>query len=114
MAKTKTIPNVMEIVMATSDKSESAHKTQMIKKGILRKIAPKIYTTNMDDPPEIIIKRNLFYILGRLYPHAVISHRSADEMRPTESGDFFLTYTYTKNVSLPCVTVHLMKGHNYK
>ncbi|MDE5608174.1 MAG: Fic family protein [Muribaculaceae bacterium] len=110
MAKTKTIPNVMEIVMATSDKSESAHKTQMIKKGILRKIAPKIYTTNMDDPPEIIIKRNLFYILGRLYPHAVISHRSADEMRPTESGDFFLTYTYTKNVSLPGVTVHLMKG----
>ena len=31
-------------------------------------------------------------------------------MKPTESGDFFLTYTYTRNVSLPGITVHLMQG----
>lgn len=110
MAKSTSLQNVLEIVMATSDKSESARKTEMIKKGELRKIAPKVYTTNMDDAPEVIIKRNLFYILGQLYPHAVISHRSAYEMKPTESGDFFLTYTYTRNVSLPGITVHLMQG----
>lgn len=110
MAKATSIQNVQEIVMATSDKSESARRTEMIKNGTLRKIAPKVYTTNMDEAPEIIIKRNLFYVLGQLYPHAVISHRSAYEMRPTESGDFFLTYTYTRNVSLPGITVHLMQG----
>ena len=110
MAKAISIQNVQEIVMATSEKSKSARRTEMIKKGFLRKIAPKVYTTNMDEAPEIIIRRNLFYILGQLYPHAVISHRSAYEMRPTESGDFFLTYKYTRNVSLPGITVHLMQG----
>lgn len=110
MAKTASLQNVLEIVMATSDKSESARRTVMIKEGTLRKIAPKVYTTNMSDAPEDIIKRNLFYVLGQLYPHAVISHRSAYEMKPTESGDFFLTYTYTRNVSLPGVTIHLIQG----
>ena len=82
----------------------------MIKRGLLRKIAPRIYTTNLEETPEIVIRRNLFYILGQLYPKAVISHRSAYELKPTDNGDIFLTYKYTKNISLPGITVHLMQG----
>jgi len=102
--------NVHEVIMATSDKSEVRNKTEMIKKGELRKIAPKIYTTNMKDEPSEIIRRHLFYILGQLYPDAIISHRSAFEFKPTDKGDIYLTYSYTKNISLPGITVHLMKG----
>ena len=65
MAK-NTMMNVHEIIMATSDKSETAKKTEMIRRGELRKIAPKIYTTNMMDEPSAIVRRNLFYILGQL------------------------------------------------
>lgn len=100
----------MEIVMATSDKSLSQQRTSMIKKGLLRKIAPKIYTTNLEDEPDVIIRRNVFYIIGQLYPQAVISHRSAYELKPTADGDIYLTYSYSKNISLPGLTVHLMEG----
>lgn len=110
MAKNKSLANVMEIVMATSDKSLSQQRTSMIKKGLLRKIAPKIYTTNLEDEPDVIIRRNVFYIIGQLYPQAVISHRSAYELKPTADGDIYLTYSYSKNVSLPGLTVHLMEG----
>ena len=96
--------------MGSSNKSDSVRITAMQKEGTLRKIAPKVYTTNMDEEPEVIIKRNLFYVLGQLYPHAVISHRSAYELKPTESGDIYLTYSYTKNVKLPGIIVHLMQG----
>ena len=96
--------------MGTSDKIGSARRTSMLKDGTIRKIAPKVYTTNMEDSPEVIIRRNLFYVLGKLYPHAVISHRSAYELKPTADGDIYLTYTYTKNVLLPGITVHLMQG----
>ena len=109
MAKNNMI-NVLEIVMASSDKKDANPKSSMIKDGTLRKIAPKVYTTNMEDSPETIVARNLFYILGQLFPHAVISHRSAFELRPTETGDIFLTYNYSRNVSLPGVTVHLLEG----
>ena len=110
MAKNTSIRNVMEIVMGSSNKSDSVRITAMQKEGTLRKIAPKVYTTNMDEEPEVIIKRNLFDVLGQLYPHAVISHRSAYELKPTESGDIYLTYSYTKNVKLPGIIVHLMQG----
>lgn len=110
MAKNSSLQNVMEIVMATSNKTESGRRTAMLKEGTLRKIATKVYTTNMEDAPEDIIRRNLFYVLGQLFPHAVISHRSAYELKPTETGDIFLTYLYNKNVSLPGITVHLLKG----
>ena len=109
MAKNNMI-NVLEIVMASSDKKDANPKSSMIKDGTLRKIAPKVYTTNMEDSPETIVARNLFYILGQLFPHAVISHRSAFELRPTETGDIFLTYNYSRNVSLPGITVHLLEG----
>ncbi len=106
----KTFQNVSEIIMASADKAASAKRTAMLKAGILRKIASKIYTTDMDEEPDVIVRRNLFFILGQLYPNAVVSHRSAFELKPTEAGDIYLTYTYTKNHSLPGVKVHLIKG----
>lgn len=96
--------------MASSDRQDSIQKRAMIKDGTLRKIAPKVYTTNMDDSPEDIVRRNMFYILGQLYPQAVISHRSAFELKPTENGDIFLTYKYTKTIALPGLKVHLIEG----
>lgn len=97
-------------MMATSDKTVSLKRAAMIKEGLLRKIAPKVYTTNMEEEPAVIIRRNLFYILGQLYPQAVISHRSAFELKPTKEGNIYLTYTYSKNISLPGVKIHLLEG----
>ncbi len=109
MAK-KILENISEIIMATPDKASSSKRTAMLKAGIIRKIASKIYTSNMEEEPNVIIRRNLFFILGQLYPHAVVSHRSAFELKPTETGDIYLTYSYTKNHDLPGVKVHLIKG----
>lgn len=106
MAANKMFHNILEVFVSSS----GVRNTEQLKEGKLRKIAPRLYTTNMDDAPEDIIRRNVFYILGQLYPHAVISHRSAFELKPTKDGDIYLTYTYTKNIKLPGIKVHLMKG----
>lgn len=106
MAQNKTLHNILEVVVGTTD----MRSTRQVKSGNLRKIATRVYTSNMNDTPEDIVRRNVFYILGQLYPHAVISHRSAFELKPTSEGDIFLTYKYTKNVDLPGIKVHLIKG----
>ncbi len=110
MSKNNILQNISEIVIAASDKTLSAEKTAMLKAGTVRKIASKVYTTNMEDEPSAIVRRNLFLILGQLYPHAVISHRSAFELKPTDTGDIYLTYKYTKNVDIAGIKVHLTKG----
>ena len=99
-----------EIIVATSDRTASYFISKMKKAGKVVKIAKRIYTTNLNDTPENIIRRNLFYVLGELFPDAVMSHRSAFECSPTDDGHIYLTYHYTKRVKLPGVTVHLIAG----
>ena len=65
--------NISEILFAGIDMSESKRK-KMVNEGSIRKITSKIYTPNMVDSLEDIVKRNVFRILGFLFPHAVISH----------------------------------------
>lgn len=100
-----------EIVFASSDPNISRRISALEKEGKLKKIAPRLYTSNTIDSAENIIKRNLIDILVWRYPNAVISHRSAKEMRPTPSGEFFLTTTQNKRITdLPGITINLLKG----
>ena len=99
-----------EILIASSDKKISALITRLKKEKKLKKISSRVYTTSLTDTPENIVRRNLYRIIGQLYPGALISHRSAFELRPSAGGHFYLTYTYTKNISLPGVVLHLVAG----
>ena len=99
-----------EVLFANGDKSYSYYLSELAKRGLIRRVVPRVYTSNLDASDEDIMKRNLFLIIGKLFPGAVIGYRSAFEMRPSSSGDFFLTYKYTKKVKLPGLTIHLLKG----
>ena len=107
MDKNTQIP---EVLIASSDKKLSAFITRLKKEAKIRKIAARVYTSNLTDTPENIVGRNLYRIIGQLYPGALISHRSAFELRPSVEGHFYLTYAYTKNIILPGVTLHLIAG----
>ena len=99
-----------EVMFAGTDKKSSDAISKLLKQGKIRRIAPKIYTTNFEANGEDIVRRNIFSILGRLYPGAILSHRTAFECMPTSSGDIYLTYKYSRKISLPGVTVHLLEG----
>lgn len=105
----KDIPlHLQEIIF--SEKATSRKIVAWESEGKVKKIGPRLYTGKVDEKPETIIRRNIFTILGREYEGAVLSHRSALEFKPTESGTLFLTYTYTKKVQLPGITLRIMAG----
>ncbi|MNF43712.1 Fic/DOC family protein [compost metagenome] len=109
----KAIPlHLQEIIYSSSDPEISRTVSKLVKDGKLRKIAPKIYTPNFYAEPSEIIRRNLFKILGHLYPGILLSHRSALEFAPTPNGELFLTYTYDRKASLPGITLSITKGHS--
>ncbi|HLG41467.1 MAG TPA: Fic family protein [Chitinophagaceae bacterium] len=110
MEKIRT-PQLPEIVFGSSDKKLSREVARLEKGKKLRKISPRIYTSNFTDSPKEIIKRNLFQILGHLYPGSLLSHRSAFEFQPTRAGHIFLTHTYTKKINLKGITLRFLKGH---
>ena len=102
--------NLPEIVFASAHKAESQRISRWVKSGILRKLVPRVYTSNSKDSDEAIVARNLYLILTKLFPGAVLSHRTALEGGPTKTGDLFLTYKYSRKVNLPGFSVHLLKG----
>lgn len=102
--------HLQEIIFSSSDAETSRAISSLVKNGKLKKLAPRIYSSNLEDDEGAIIKRNLFKIIGRLYSGAILSHRSAFEYRPTSSGDVFLTYNYERRIKLPGVTLNMMTG----
>ena len=103
--------HLQEIIFSSSDQKISKQISKLEKNGKIRKIAQRVYSSNLIDPPEAIIRRNLFIVLGRLYPGAILSHRSAFEFEPTNEGHIFLTYTYTKKVNLAGIILRFLEGH---
>lgn len=107
----KNLPiHLQEIIFGSSDSSISKKISQLEREGKIRKLAPRLYTGNLEDEPEKIISRNLFSVLGHLYPGAVLSHRSALEFKPTSTGQIFLTYKYTRKAKLPGITIRFLEG----
>lgn len=107
----KSIPiHLQEIIYGSSDSVISRQISKLEKTGKIRKIAPRVYSPNLTDTPEDIIRRNLFPILGNLYPDALLSHRSALEFKPTSNDQIFLTYKYTRKVALPGITIRFLEG----
>lgn len=103
--------HLQEVICSSKDPKISNQINKLIKLGAIRKIAPRIYTSNLDEPVEGIIRRNLFQILGKLYPGTLLSYRSALEFKPTTTGQLFITTSYTKKVSLPGITLQFLEGH---
>jgi len=102
--------HLQEVVLSSSDPVRSAQISKLEKAGKLIKIAPRIYTSNLEDTPETIIRRNIFFIIGKLYKGALLSHRSALEFKPTSANQLFITYTYTKKIPLPGITLRFLEG----
>ena len=103
--------HLQEIIFGSSEPRISKQISKLEKEGKIRKIAPRIYSSNLKEPVEQIVRRNLFRRLGKLYPGVLLSHRSAFEFQPTKAGHVFLTYTYTKKLKLPGITLRFLQGN---
>jgi hypothetical protein len=103
--------HLQEVICSSKDPKFSKHIAKLLKAGAIRKIAPRVYSSNLEEPIEGIIRRNIFQILGHLYPGLLLSHRSAFEFQPTKVGMLFLTTSYTKKVILPGITLQFLEGH---
>ena len=99
---------VPEVFLSTRDLSRQVNTWRA--KGLVRKIGPRLYTTNLDEAPEMLIRRHLLPVLSLLFPNNILSHRSALEAKASPEGTITLTGTYARVVRLPGVTVRIVPG----
>jgi Fic family protein len=99
---------LQEIIIGKADRSKEIRGLE--NKGLIRKIAPRIYTSVLGESPEKIIRRNWYRLISDLFPDAFLSHRSALERSPTAEGHIYLTRSYKNTVELPGLILHFAKG----
>ena len=85
--------------------------SDMERRGVLRRLAPGIYTSNLHDPPETVVRRNWVTILGHELPGAVITDRSAPVGGPVGGALYVAVATANRSpVRLPGLTIHRRPG----
>lgn len=99
-----------EIVFDTDTSFTPEAVGKLVQQGQLRKLGPKLYTSNLIDPPEAIVGRQIFVIAGHFFPGAVVGYRTALEEAPSPDGIVCLSYHRSRKVSLPGHTIKLIQG----
>jgi len=93
-----------------SDTSISREVSRAVKAGRLRKLASRLYTRNLTDPPEAIVGRNLWSIVGGYFPGALIADRTALENAPANDGSVCLVSDSVRDIKLPGHTLRSRRG----
>ena len=101
----------MPFLFGSSDQSKVNQLARMVKRQEARKLASRIYSTDLTSPPEELIRADLLAIIRHFYPGAVISHRTAIEAKPTPGGFYHVTSGRRDKIhELPGVTLRVWKG----
>lgn len=93
-----------------ADAAPRSTVSDAVQRGTLRRLTRGLYTRNLDDPPEQVVRRNLWDVVAALYPGALIADRSARLGRPTEDGSLFLVHDRQREVRLPGLVLRPRSG----
>ncbi len=107
MSKTL-LRKVPEVFLSTAEISHLVSRAQ--KARVIRKIGPRLYTKNLSDPASVIVSRNMWQIVGLLFPESIISHRTAIEGGLAADGSCFLTGPYLRHCKLPGLVIRQTPG----
>lgn len=83
---------------------------RQLKAGRLHRIAAGVLTPWPEERWPDLVARERIRLLAALYPGAVVGPKSAFYGGVPCDGVMYLTYTYTKRVALPGMTVQLIQG----
>lgn len=101
----------MPLVVAGDNKTTARRLQRLVKQGQLRRIYAGIYTDDLLQPLEVVVRRELFALCSLIAHGSIISHRSAlDGNRPTPAGNVFLTGPNRRDFNLPGVTLRMAQG----
>src|SRR5712691_8116896 len=81
-----------------------------VKRGALRKLSSLLYTRNLKDSPEQIVRRNLWPLVAAYLPGALIADRTALENRPAPDGSVFLIAGHKRDIVLPGLILRPREG----
>jgi len=97
-----------EVFVSNTDISKSV--SAAVSRGDLRRLGSRLYTRNLTEDPDSLVRRNWYYLIMEYFPDAIIADRTALENKPAEDGSVFLISSKKRDVELPGITFRPRKG----
>jgi hypothetical protein len=97
-----------EVFFTSAETSRTAHYA--VRTGRARPIARGIYTRNLTEPLEAVVRRNCWRIAAHLFPSAVVVDRTAILMGPAADDSVTLAAAAARDVRLPGLWLRARKG----
>ena len=88
----------------------SGEVSRAVKAGTLRKLASRLYTKNLGDAPEDVVRRNLWTIVAGYFPGALVADRTAFEAAPASDGSVCLVSERGRTIELPGIVLRPRRG----
>lgn len=110
MPKTRTSSALDLPEVFVSDKTMTSQVYRELQLGKLRKLASKLYTRNLTDSPEVIVKRHVWELVAQYFPNALIADRTALEYMPSNDGAIFIISEKKRSVQLPGIHIKPRRG----
>lgn len=104
----KSISEFPEVIVSSKDITKEI--STYVKQGKLKKLASRVYTTNLSDDPALIVKRNIWQIVAQLFPDGLIADRTALENQPASDGSIFLISHKKREVKISDFIIRPRKG----
>lgn len=102
--------NLPEIIFASSDPSESRRIKKLLDNNDVRSLIPRVYTSNMRDPIDQIVRRNIWLLVAHIFPGAIISHRTAIEYQVSPKNNIYLTASSRRVYRWPGINIRIAEG----
>ena len=93
-----------------SDTAISKAVSAAVARGKLRKLASRLYTRNLNENAERLVRRNWYYLITSYYPDALITDRTALENQPAPDGSVCLISNKKRDIILPGLVFRPRKG----
>lgn len=93
-----------------SDTAISQAVSSAVARGKLRKIGSRLYTRNLDEDPERLVKRHWYDLITAYFPDALITDRTALENQPAADGSVCLISNKKRDIELPGLVFRPRKG----
>ena len=101
---------VPPVLFPAAGSAERRWLARLKEAGRIRAIGPRLYASVPDRKLAEAVRGSWSTIVARLFPRALISHRTALEFTPTAAGEIFLTATTNRVVRYPGLRLTFLRG----
>lgn len=97
-----------EVFVSTDELSSAVSRA--VAQGEVRQLGPRLYTKNLTDAPEAIVRRHVWTIIAAYAPDALIADRTALENAPASDGSVFVVSERRRDIQLPGLWIRPRQG----